>query len=141
MKTRLALFALALLAAPVALAAGPKHSVTGAWSFKTQPYDGGCVMTGQMIVDQKRKGDAYACQIKAYETCPDISINAEQTCTLTEKNGKVLIKSTIVKVEPALGYTPDDFELTLESSSRMIGELRSADIAPVMFYRGDAPIS
>lgn len=141
MKTRLALLALALIAAPAALAAGPKHSVTGAWSFKTEPYDGGCVMTGQLIVDRIRKGDAYACKLTAHETCPDVSISATQTCTLTEKNGNVRISSRIVKVEPALGYTPDDFELTLESSARMIGELRSADIAPVMFYRGDTPIS
>jgi hypothetical protein len=141
MKTRLALFALALLAAPVALAAGPKHNVTGAWSFKTQQYDGGCVMTGQLTVERKAKGAAHVCKITAHETCPGISIKADQNCTLTERDGKVRIASTIVKVEPALGYTPDDFELRLESSSRMIGELRSADVAPVMFYRGDTPIS
>jgi hypothetical protein len=131
------------LAAAIAIAAAGKPSpVTGAWSFKTQPYDGGCVMTGELSVSSAPRNGSYSCKLVARETCPDLKITAQQVCTLTEKNGKVAIKSSIALLsDPSMAYSPDNFELTLESAARMTGELRSADIAPVLFYRGEVPTS
>jgi hypothetical protein len=52
------------------------------------------------------------------------------------------MKSAIIKVEPAtVSYAPDDWILTIRNGNLMIGELRSADIAPVEFKRHDAVIS
>jgi hypothetical protein len=139
MIKRTALLALALIgAASVAMASTP-HAVDGAWSFKTATFQGDCVMTGRLIVKPSAKG-AHACELIAYQTCSAYKITTKQTCQLSEQNGAVTIKSKIVH-STSTGYAPDDFALKLESAARMTGELRSADIAKVVFYRGDEVIS
>lgn len=139
---RALLIPLALAAAVAVTAAGKPSPVVGAWSFKTQPYDGGCVMVGDLSVSPSPKNGAYSCKLVAHETCQGMKITAHQICTLTEKSGKVAIKSTIALLsDPSMSYAPDNFELKLENAARMTGELRSADIAPVLFYRGEVPVS
>ena len=129
----------ALLAAGAAPHPGASGGVRGAWQFQTAPYDGGCVMTGDLIV----RGDAksgYICRLVAHEACPEITVTAQQTCRLTEERGAVTIKSRLERVTVP-NYAPDNFALRMESAARMTGQLRSADIAPVTFFRGPGAIS
>ena len=140
MIKRAALLAAVLIgAASIATAAAAPHAVDGAWAFKTVPFQGDCVMTGRLVVKPTVKG-AHSCELIAYQTCSAYKITTKQTCQLSETNGAVTIKSKIVH-STSTGYAPDDFELKLESAARMTGELRSADIAKVTFYRGDEAIS
>ena len=118
----------------------PAAAVLGAWRFQTEPYASGCVMTGDLVVmrDANRKG--FTCRLVAHEACPEIKITAQQVCTLAHAHGAITITSTIEHVTSP-NYAPDNFALKLESASRMSGELRSADIAPVVFWRGPGATS
>jgi len=89
------------------------------------------------------RGDAksgYICRLVAHEACPEITVTAQQTCRLTEERGAVTIKSRLERVTVP-NYAPDNFALRMESAARMTGQLRSADIAPVTFFRGPGAIS
>jgi hypothetical protein len=140
MIARAALLALALCAGVSAAIASSPNAVEGAWEFKTVPFQGDCVMTGRLIVRPRAGGASHACELVAYQTCTGLKITTKQTCSLSEQNGAVTIKSAIVHSTSAQ-YAPDDFALKLESPARMTGELRSADIASVVFYRGAEAIS
>ena len=138
MIARAALLVLAALA--LMAAAKAPEPVDGAWNFKTASYDTGCVMTGHLMVSPSGAGKTHACKLTAYENCPGIKITTQQNCKLAETNGAIVITSTIVHSTSA-NYAPDDFSLKLESAARMTGELRSADIAPVVFYRSEDAVS
>ncbi|MGE3303436.1 MAG: hypothetical protein AB7M12_10010 [Hyphomonadaceae bacterium] len=143
---RLALFAcLAALAAADAAGAQPKPkaagpSIAGQWAYETDVYANGCKMTGLMTIKPDAAG-RHACVFESREQCPDISVVAQESC-LAQRQGDVLtIKSAVHAVKPQVGYDPDDFDLKIESGSRMTGMMRSFHSAPVIFRRGDAPIS
>ena len=136
MKT-LALAIVALLAASAASA-----TINGAWSFKTEKFDGGCVMTGALVVAPESKNGVHQCQIKAHEVCPHITGDAVESCTLDEKSGVVTITSTITVPPKNAAYDPDNFHLKIEDEGRMRGRLESGGGgAPVVFYRGPAAVS
>lgn len=139
-----AAFGLIMAGAAAASPQKPKprpDPVVGVWEFKTEPYGGGCVMSGRMTIRPAVGGAPHTCTFVAYENCPDVKVRADQTCTATKVGDKLSIKATIIKVEPQVSYAPDDWELTVIDAGRMRGELRSADIAPVIFYRGEALVS
>jgi hypothetical protein len=125
----------------------PSPSITGQWRFDTKPYGdantgGPCQMSGTMTISRSAQTGAYTCRFVARERCPHGQWTAIQTCTATRQGAQLTMKSAIIKVEPAtVSYAPDDWILTIRNGNLMIGELRSADIAPVEFKRHDAVIS
>ena len=136
MKT-LALLVLALIGVSAASA-----NVNGAWSFKTEKFDGGCVMTGSLVVAPQSKGGVHQCTIKAHEVCPNVTGDAVESCTLNERTGQVTIVSKIVVPPKNAPYDPDNFHLKVEDVDRMTGRLESGGGgAPVVFYRGPAVVS
>jgi hypothetical protein len=138
---RATLLAITLAAAIGAAAtAAQRPTVAGAWAFKTEPYPDRCVMTGELVVQPQRSKAGYVCKLTAYETCAAVKNTAKQSCVLSESNGAVTITSTLISTTYP-DYLPDNFTLKLESAARMSGQLRSADTAPVIFYRGAGAIS
>jgi hypothetical protein len=144
-----AVAALALAGAATAQSGKPSRikpdRLLGDWSFRTDPYDGGggdCVMTGRMKIKAGERRGLYTCTFSATETCkPGRAVTAEQTCTGELVGNQLTLKATIISVSPPSAYAPDDWELTVQSPTRMVGELRSADIAPVTFFRTVEAIS
>lgn len=116
--------------------------VLGGWVFETATYKGTCKMKGEMSIRPTTTPNRYTCSFVATETCEGLKVRADQSCTAV-KDGKTLsVAATIVKLTPPdIPYAPDNWSLTIIDSSKMIGELRSADIAPVTFYRGMGAIS
>ena len=135
------LFALILAAPALALAnpAAKPADITGAWAFTTQKYGDSCKLSGTVVV--KPAGKSFSCTMAAQEICRDIKVRAKETCAATRKGDDLIIKASVVSVDPDVGYVPDDFELKVQSGSYMKGMLRSFHSAPVDFYRGDAPVS
>lgn len=135
------LFALVLAAAAPALAnpAANSADITGAWGFATQTYGEGCKLSGTVVI--KPVGKSFLCTMAAQEICRDIKVRAKETCTATRNGDSLVIKATVVSVDPDVGYVPDDFELKIHSAAYMKGMLRSFHSAPVDFFRGDAPVS
>ncbi len=141
MIRRAAFLALALMGALAAIAATPREQLAGNWSFRTSVYDNNCQMTGTVFVRPNARNGVFTCTLRAVEACGKDKYTAEETCTLTEKNGAVTITSKIVKASVP-NYYPDDFTLKVENASRMRGQLRSAGlIAPVLFFRGPDIVS
>ena len=144
----LAALALAPLAlAPVAATAqdsspGATADITGAWSFETEVYESRCRMTGELDVRESGQPGVYRAQLVAYESCTGQEpYHAEQVSAIRREGDQVKIESRLVRVEPSPEfYLPDDFVLTIIDSALMVGELRSADIAPVTFRRRTALI-
>ena len=131
------------------IAAAPRDDVVGAWSFKTASFDGGCVMTGTLVV---LPGDAqghHVCRLTTMEVCPRIKGGAEESCDLTSADGAVTITSTITRGPappsgngPGPAYEPDNFTLKLETAARMSGKLHSGGGAgSVVFFRGPGAVS
>lgn len=133
--------AIVVLGAAAAKPARVADPVLGAWQFETAIYSGSCKMSGAMQIRPGPKPNTYACTFVATETCEGLKVRAEQTCTAVKDGKTFTISSTIVKLTPEVSYAPDDWALTIVDSGRMTGELRSADIAPVTFYRGLGAIS
>lgn len=123
-----------------------RASITGQWRFDTAPYgvnsDGtACRMSGLMTIKRNASG-AYSCRFTARETCPHGAWAAEQSCTGVRTGDKLELTATIIKLTPPnVSYAPDNWSLTIKSGSRMVGQLRSADIAEVEFRRAEAVVS
>jgi hypothetical protein len=116
--------------------------ILGAWRFETETYAPGCKITGDMMIRPTKQKDRFTCTFVARERCGrELDVLAEQTCAITRTGKALSISSTVVKVTPAVGYAPDDWQLTFINASKMTGELRSAAVAPVTFFRAQAPIS
>ncbi|MBU6372536.1 MAG: hypothetical protein KJS97_07360 [Alphaproteobacteria bacterium] len=137
--------ALAVAVGSGAAAAKPARAVDpvlGGWVFETAVYKGSCRMKGEMSIRPAPQPNRYTCSFVATETCEGLKVRADQSCTAVKEGKTLTIKATILKLTPPdILYTPDDWSLTIVDSSKMIGELRSADIAPVTFYRGMGAIS
>jgi hypothetical protein len=124
----------------------PRPAITGEWRFDTAPYnvnpDGSaCRMSGLMTIKRNANG-AYSGRFTARETCPHGSWTAEQTCIGVRKGDKLELTATIIKLTPAnVSYAPDNWSLTIKNGSRMVGQLRSADVADVEFRRSEAVVS
>ena len=103
-------------------------------------------MRGRMVIRRGEEPGAYLCDFIANERCPDtdspvIDTHVEQRCIAGRDGADLVILSEIVEQDQALPYWPDNFRLTIHSSREMRGELRSADVAPVVFRRTPAPMS
>jgi hypothetical protein len=146
--------AAALLALPAAAQSkdakakeGVKADILGAWSFQTKPYrEGECVMTGTMRLSAHKTKGLYACELTAIEMCSFWGRSVvRQSCSARRMGDQVSIRSEIVEMveqkNEGLTYWPDNFSLTVQSSSRMYGALISAATAPAEFRRTKDGIS
>jgi hypothetical protein len=125
-------------------AAPPDADILGAWSFQTEPYENlRCQMTGELILTETSVPNVYGGELIAYEACDGAQIyEARQSATVTRDGDRLTITSTLLKVLPRPdAYAPDNFELEIVSSALMVGELRSADIAPATFRRREVLVS
>ena len=139
--TPLLLATAALAFAGAAFADGQTAEISGAWTFQTGSFSNGCKMSGQMKISRAANGK-HSCTFKTHEVCPGIAGGAEQSCTAERKDGKLTIKSKVLKVQPDFShYYPDDFALDIVNGAYMKGQLHSAGEAPVEFFRGDTPVS
>jgi hypothetical protein len=151
-----ALAVAALLAATPAFAestlaqndAGAAASIAGSWSFTTDLYDadiagGFCQMTGELTLRPTEDPNVFDGRLVAYESCYGSQLyEAEQSAVVVRDGDLLTITSTIDRVLPSPEfYAPDNFALNIVNSALMVGELRSADIAPVTFRRRDALVS
>lgn len=129
-------------AATGALAQARRPAVEGVWSYETDAYNGGCRMSGQLVVRPASRSGRHSCTLVAVEVCGDLRVRAEQTCTVSVSGDQVSIESAVRKVTPELSYAPDNFSLKLESPQRMTGRLESFATAPARFTRPtDVPVS
>ncbi len=136
------LAALALLSAPSFAQAPvrqPASAHFGAWSFKTPPYAGGCVLSGQMRITQPNAGP-LSCRFNAVETCANRTAKATQTCTVLRTGNGVKITSKVVRTDSP-SYVPDNFEVELTAPDEMRGMMKSFNSAPVVFRRSVQAIS
>lgn len=122
-------------------------SITGAWSFETDVYETSCQMTGSLTVRATAEDDIYEGDLRTLERCgyypPEFpGFRAVQRSRLIREGDQLTIRSEVVSVEPDTGgYWPDNFVLTVRASDLMEGQLRSADIAGVRFFRSNPTIS
>jgi len=134
--------ALSAFAAAGKPAAPTIDPVAGAWQFETAVYKGSCRIRGEMAIRPTAKPNAYICSFVATETCDDLKVRADQSCTAVKAGNALTVTATVVKLSPpGISYAPDNWSLTIVDAAHMKGELRSADIAPVTFYRGLGAIS
>lgn len=144
-----ALLAFAILGAGPAFANKDANAtdVLGTWSFQTKPYRGGeCVMTGTMHLSPHPEAGRYACELTAVEMCTMWGRSVvRQSCDVRRFGDQVSVRSTIEEMLESkfegLVYVPDNFTLTVQSSTRMFGALVSAVTAPVEFRRANDGIS
>jgi hypothetical protein len=136
---------IAIAAAGAGVAAAQPADLAGQWNFHTQPFNG-CVIQGEMTI--KRVSDKkYICTFKTKQNCGQVIGSAEQSCTIDRNGAAVKIRSKVLKYDWGDGtYAPDDFDLTVVSSSYMKGGFSSVhptvtDEAFAEFHRGQAPNS
>jgi hypothetical protein len=120
--------------------ADPIADISGGWSFETEVYDLVCQMTGELQLAPTADPDVFMGRLIAYESCGGRQIyQAEQSSVARRDGERLTITSTLTRVLPSPEfYAPDNFELTIVNGALMVGELRSADIAPATFRRREA---
>ncbi|MEM6900720.1 MAG: hypothetical protein AAF583_13220 [Pseudomonadota bacterium] len=131
-------------------AANAQDTVSGAWSFRADVRQKGCVLTGSMTISQPAPNGTRTCSFVSRETCeyaPDTSWQMDQTCKITPQGEKMIIRSKVVRsLTPGYSiqnYLPDHFVVEPESNSLMTGIWQDANFAaPVEFWRDDSlPVS
>ncbi len=126
-------------------------AIEGDWSFETAVYDTSCQMTGSLSIAPTGVDGIYEGELRTLERCDWYDrhfgetfpgYRSRQSVRLSRRGADVVIHSELIEVEPNLGnYLPDNFVLEVRHSALMEGQLRSADIAPVKFFRDNAAIS
>ena len=127
MKLRVACLLATLMAAPALADASDDPTVLGSWSFVANTYDG-CDFTGIMHLGSGERPDIHACELTARQACPDVTYVVRQPCRAQRSGDQLIVRSQIAEFlegEPTPGYWPDNFILTVKTSSRMIGALLS----------------
>lgn len=149
MRALLAPLALALSLASTPAAAqdhdaGGAADITGVWSFRTDRYESfRCIMTGELELRPTENPSVFQGDLVANEACNGQPVyEARQTVVARRDGERLAVISTIVEVLPSgISYVPDNFELFIVNGALMVGELRSADIAPVTFRRKESLVS
>ena len=122
--------------------------LSGTWNF-TAKLRIACEFTGQATLapaDDTSETD-YACEMTARQYCPTLGIDytVNQTCKVRNTRGQVWVQATIkefLKGEDTGSYYPDNFNLSVQSSSEMTGALVSAgNVRSAIWIRRDGSIS
>jgi len=119
----------------------------GSWSFQSVPYrDETCQMSGTMQIRPDTDSVGLACAFTAVEACigEDRWI-VEQICSVDHNGDQLAMRSSIINFIEADTFTgsymPDHFVLTIESASRMSGQIISSISAGVEFVRQEEAVS
>lgn len=118
--------------------------IDGSWVFQAWVDDEGCTFTGNAtLAPSDESGNPASCELTARQVCQNAEWVVRQTCTATRTGNRIAIKSTIVEffTEPSASYLPDDFLLTIDSSTRMFGALHSYGIHKAVWTRANGDIS
>ena len=141
--------ALALATGPAALGQEetPKAApiLAGTWVFEADLNEA-CAFDGQARLMPTETEGEYGCELTARQDCPaiDVTYVVEQSCRASVEEDVLTVRSEIrnfLQGEPSAFYTPDNFQLRIESDSRMDGVLVGADIYPAVWQRADGAIS
>ncbi|RIJ25936.1 hypothetical protein D1224_02125 [Henriciella barbarensis] len=146
----------ALLTGAVALGAGPsalgqedtpatEPVLAGTWVFEAD-LNKACTFDGPARLMPTETEGEYGCELTARQDCPaiDVTYVVEQSCRASVEEDVLTVRSEIrnfLQGEPSAFYTPDNFQLRIESESRMDGVLVGADIYPAVWQRADGAIS
>ena len=151
-KSRLLVASALCLAAPAVL--GPAAlgqegdtppALAGNWVFEAD-LNQACTFDGQARLTPTDTENVFGCELTARQDCPSIDVTyvVQQTCTATVNGDAMTVRSeiqTFLQGEPSAFYTPDSFQLRIQSSSRMGGVLVGADFYPAIWQRADGAIS
>lgn len=138
-----------LVAAPVALSqateADRSTNIAGLWAFEAELPDP-CSFTGQARLVASGEPGRYRCELTAQQHCPSIDVTyvVEQSCSVTQDGDSVTVQSTIVNFlegEPTPNYTPDHFQMDIETPASMSGVLIGSSIYPAIWHRASDAIS
>ncbi len=125
--------------------------VAGAWSFRTEQFNGDCQMTGEMQFTQTDVSGILSCNFTVSQSCErwDASIVAEQSCVAKVVNNALMIESEVIEVtvpdprfDPNLYYR-DNFSLRVIDANTMRGVAQSVTgpTPAVEFTRVEVSIS
>lgn len=122
--------------------------LTGTWNF-TAKLRIPCEFSGQATLkpSEDRRETDYSCEMTARQYCPELNIDyaVRQTCKVRNTRGQVWIQATIeefLRGQDTGSYYPDNFNLSVQSSSEMSGALISSGNArPAIWVRSDGTIS
>ncbi len=128
-------------------ATAEESDLSGTWNFSA--VIDFCDFTGQakLTPNQDRSTSDYSCEMTARQYCPELNIDytVNQTCKVRNTRGQVWIQATIkefLRGQDTGNYYPDNFNLSVQSSSEMTGALVSAGNArPAIWRRADGSIS
>jgi len=119
----------------------------GNWAFQSVPYrEDTCQMSGTMQIRPGAQAGELACKFTSIEACTgqDAWI-VEQTCAIKEYGDQIAMQSSIINFIESDAvtntYMPDHFLLSIESRTRMTGQLISAVSAAVEFVREQENVS
>ena len=129
-------------------ASADETDLSGTWNF-TAKLRIPCDFSGQATLSPSADTSTsdYACEMTARQYCPELGIDytVNQTCKVRNTRGQVWVQATIkefLKGEDRGTYYPDNFNLSLQSESEMVGALISAGNArPAVWIRADGSIS
>jgi len=146
MKRLITTLALAALATP-ALAEEINPDIAGTWNFSANIREA-CTFQGQAVLRPSSSADTdYTCELTARQACEatDLEYVVRQTCKVRHTRGQVSVVSTIEEFmvgEQTGYYYPDNFALSVQSESEMIGALVwPGGSEPATWVRADGSIS
>jgi hypothetical protein len=124
--------------------AGGAADIVGLWAFQTDLYENfRCQMTGELELAATADPNIYSGRLVAFESCDGQQLYEARQIVAAVRDGAVLtLESSLDEVLPSADfYAPDNFVLTIVNGALMVGELRSADVAPATFRRRDDLVS
>lgn len=122
--------------------------ISGTWNFSAN-LRMPCEFTGQAKLSPSpdKTTTDYTCEMTARQYCPTLNIDytVRQSCKVRNTRGQVWVQATIeefLKGEDQGTYYPDNFNLSLHSSSEMVGALISAgNVNSAVWVRTEGSIS
>ena len=126
-------------------AAEAAPDIAGNWMFEADLRQA-CSFGGQARLMPTDTPGTYDCELTARQHCPTIDTTyvVAQSCTVSVEGEDIMVRSrieTFLEGEPTAFYTPDSFQLRLDSPSLMSGLLLGADIYEAEWRRADGAIS
>lgn len=118
--------------------------ITGSWTF-TASVEEPCTFTGVAVLSPQETDSRYGCELTAKQICGEaVRYTVRQTCTAVRTGDQLSIQSEIaefIEGDPTPFYFPDNFALTIQSDSRMVGALVSSSSYRAIFTRSLEGIS